>query len=171
LRGIQKDLQEFYAAGIRPVAISVDSPEQSKNLCGQAGYTFLFLSDPNAETIRRYDLLHVGGGPGNHDISRPAEFLVDRTGTVRWTNFTEDFRVRAKAVANHAHFGDGGLMRHMLVVRQFADQGSQQGRIGNRGGTNRDHGLCRRKPALRVRDYRPGKPVCRPPTSPPRLAA
>jgi peroxiredoxin len=97
LRGIQKNLAEFHNAGIRPVAISVDSPEQSKELCGKAGYTFPFLSDPNTEVIRRYDLLHVGGGPGKHDISRPAEFLVDRTGTVRWTNFTEDIRVRAKA--------------------------------------------------------------------------
>ena len=97
MRGIEKNLEEFHSAGIRPVAISVDSPEQSKKLCGKAGYTFTFLSDPNAETIRRYDLLHVGGGPEGHDISRPAEFLVDQTGTVRWTNFTEDIRVRAKA--------------------------------------------------------------------------
>jgi len=47
--------------------------------------------------IRRYDLLHVGGGPGGSDISRPAEFLVDSSGTVRWTNFTEDIRVRARS--------------------------------------------------------------------------
>ena len=80
-----------------PVAISVDTPEQSRSLCDKAGYTFPFLSDPNAEVIRRYDLLHVAGGPDKHDISRPAEFLVDRSGTVRWTNFTEDIRVRAKA--------------------------------------------------------------------------
>ena len=79
------------------MAISVDTPEQSRSLCDKAGYTFPFLSDPNAEVIRRYDLLHVAGGPDKHDISRPAEFLVDRSGTVRWTNFTEDIRVRAKA--------------------------------------------------------------------------
>lgn len=79
------------------MAISVDAPEQSRNLCDKAGYTFPFLSDPNAEVIRRYDLLHVAAGPGKRDISRPAEFLVDRSGTVRWTNFTEDIRVRAKA--------------------------------------------------------------------------
>lgn len=30
------------------------------------------------------------------DIARPAEFLVDTSGTVRWTNFTEDIRIRAK---------------------------------------------------------------------------
>lgn len=80
-----------------PVAISVDTPEESAKLCQQKGYTFPFLSDPNAETIKRYDLLHPEGSPKHTDISRPAEFLVDSSGTVRWTNFTEDIRVRARA--------------------------------------------------------------------------
>ena len=78
-------------------AISVDTPEVTRNLAGKAGYTFPVLSDPTAETIRRYDLLHKAGGPGGSDISRPAEFLVDSNGVVRWTNFTEDVRIRAKA--------------------------------------------------------------------------
>jgi peroxiredoxin len=82
---------------VRPVAISVDAPEVSRNLAGKAGYTFPILSDPQAETIRRYHLLHKGGGPEGSDIARPAEFLVDSSGTVRWTNFTEDIRIRAKA--------------------------------------------------------------------------
>jgi peroxiredoxin len=60
-------------------------------------YTFTVLSDPNAEVIRRYHLLHAGGGPDGHDIARPAEFLVDSSGMVRWVNFTEDVRVRARA--------------------------------------------------------------------------
>jgi hypothetical protein len=38
-----------------------------------------------------------GGGPKGSGIARPAEFLVDSSGTVRWTNFTEDIRIRAKA--------------------------------------------------------------------------
>ena len=71
----------------------------SSKLCSKAGYSFPFLSDPKAEVIRRYDLLHVAGGPNGTDISRPAEFLVDTTGTVRWINFAEDIRVRAKADA------------------------------------------------------------------------
>ena len=66
-------------------------------MCEKSGYTFPVLSDPKAETIRRYDLLHTEGGPGKTDISRPAEFLVDSSGTVRWVNFTEDIRVRAKS--------------------------------------------------------------------------
>jgi peroxiredoxin len=88
-------LGEFKAAGVEPVAISVDPPEVSRDLCKKAGYTFPILSDPNAQVIRRYDLLHVGGGPEGHDIARPAEFLVDTNRVVRWTNFTEDVRARA----------------------------------------------------------------------------
>jgi peroxiredoxin len=82
---------------VRPVAISVDSPEISRDLSEKAGYTLTILSDPNAEVIRRYGLLHVGGGPEGRDIARPAEFLVDSSRVVRWANFTEDIRVRARA--------------------------------------------------------------------------
>jgi peroxiredoxin len=96
LRGIEKSLASFNQAGIRPVAISVDTPEESRALMQQAGYTFTFLSDQKAEVIRRYDLVHAGAGEGGKDISRPAEFLVDKTGTVRWVNLTENYFVRAR---------------------------------------------------------------------------
>lgn len=76
----------------------MDPPDVSRDLSKKAGYTFSILSDPDAQVIRRYDLLHVGGGPDGHDISRPAEFLVDSSRVVRWVNFTEDIRVRARAV-------------------------------------------------------------------------
>jgi peroxiredoxin len=79
------------------VAISVDSPQVSRDLAQKAGYTFTILSDPDAQVIRSYHLLHTAGGPESHDIARPAEFLVDSSGIVRWTNFTEDIRVRARA--------------------------------------------------------------------------
>ena len=42
-------------------------------------------------------LLHVAGGPEKQDISRPAEFLLDPSGTIRWVNFTDDIRVRARS--------------------------------------------------------------------------
>ncbi len=90
-------MPEFEAAGVRPVAISVDSPEVSRNLANKTGYTFPMLSDPDAAVIRQYHLLHLAGGPDGHDIARPAEFLVDSSKVVRWTNFTEDIRVRARA--------------------------------------------------------------------------
>ena len=96
MRSIQKRISEFDAAGIRPVAISVDSPEESRDLCQKAGYTFTFLSDPNLEAIKRYDLVHAGQGIKGHDIARPAEFLIDAKGTVRWRMLTENFWVRAR---------------------------------------------------------------------------
>lgn len=94
---MEKRLAEFQAAGVRPVAISVDAPEVSRDLANKAGYTFPILSDPDAAVIRRYHLLHAGGGPDQNDIARPAEFLVDSSKMVRWSNFTEDVRVRARA--------------------------------------------------------------------------
>lgn len=78
------------------MAISVDSPETNREMLAQAGYTFTFLSDPNAEVIKRYDLVHAGQGIGGHDIARPAEFLLDSSGVVRWANITDNYLVRAR---------------------------------------------------------------------------
>ena len=78
------------------MAISVDSPEQSRDLSAKAGYTFTFLSDPKAEAIRRYDLVHAGAGDKGQDIARPAEFLLDSSGTVRWVNLTENYWMRPR---------------------------------------------------------------------------
>ena len=89
-------MTRFKEAGIRPVAISVDSPEVSRNLAQQQGYTFPLLSDPNTQAIRLYDLVHAGMGENGHDIARPAEFLVDSTGTVRWINLTENYWIRTR---------------------------------------------------------------------------
>jgi peroxiredoxin len=87
---------DFNARGIRVVGISVDSPEINKSEVEKLHLTFPLLSDAKAEAIRRYDLLHAGGGPQKTDISRPGEFLVDSTGTVRWMNLTESIGVRAR---------------------------------------------------------------------------
>ena len=96
MRSFQLKLPEFWARGIRVVAISVDSPEINRGHRKKMGFSYTFLSDPKTETIRRYDLLHAGAGPKRTDIARPAEFLIDPTGTVRWVNLTEDYRVRTR---------------------------------------------------------------------------
>ena len=74
----------------------MDSPEESRDLCQKAGYTFTFLSDPKAEVIRRFDLIHQGAGINGQDIARPGEFLLDPSGTVRWVNLTENYWIRAR---------------------------------------------------------------------------
>ena len=96
MRSIERSLSKFNEAGIRPVAISVDNPEDSRSLAQSQGYTFTILSDQNADTIRRYDLVHAKAGITGNDIARPAEFLIDSSGTVRWINLTENYWIRAR---------------------------------------------------------------------------
>ena len=96
MRSFQKNLSEFDASGIRVVGISVDPPEINRRQSQKLGYTFPLLSDPKAEVIRRYDVLHPGAGPKGADIARPAEFLIDSSRIVRWVNLTENIAVRAR---------------------------------------------------------------------------
>ena len=74
-------------------AVSVDPVEASHTFAEKAGLTFPILADPGMKVIRAYDLVHSAAHKGN-DIARPAEFLIDRKGTVRWVNLTDNFRVR-----------------------------------------------------------------------------
>jgi len=78
------------------VAISADATEVASSNCRKLGLTYTFLADPKAETIQRYDLLHKGGGPKGTDTARPAEFLIDSTGVIRWVNLTKSVTVRAR---------------------------------------------------------------------------
>ena len=104
-RGIENNMKALSDAGIRVVAISVDKPEKTcVKMVQEAGYTFTFLSDPKLEAIRRYDLVHAADDPTlpavsgreDADIARPAEFLIDPSGTIRWRMLTENNFVRAR---------------------------------------------------------------------------
>lgn len=99
MRSFEQHLNEFQDRGVEVVAISVDSPAESRKLCESRGYSFPFLSDPNAQVIRQFGVLHPKGGEDDKDIARPAEFLVDTAGIIRWVNLTDDFRVRARPEA------------------------------------------------------------------------
>ena len=96
LRSFQHHLAEFEQRGIKIAAISVDPVETNLRHSKKMGYTFSFLADPDAEVIRRYDVLHPKAGPKGQDIARPAEFLLDPSGTVEWRNLTGDAAVRAR---------------------------------------------------------------------------
>ena len=69
----------------------------TQQLREKRGYTYLFLCDTKAEMIRRLNILHPHGGIEGADIARPAEFLLDSSGTVRWVYLTDDFRKRLHA--------------------------------------------------------------------------
>lgn len=49
-----------------------------------------------AETIRAYGVLHEHGGEEGRDIARPAEFLVDASGMIRWRNLAETLLARLR---------------------------------------------------------------------------
>ena len=68
------------------------------------GWTYTFLSDPTAEAIRRYDLQHAMTAV--QVVARPAEILIDPTGTVRWVDLTEDYRVRTRPETALAAFDE-----------------------------------------------------------------
>jgi peroxiredoxin len=87
---MQQRLQDFDDAGIRVVAISVDAPDESRALAEGKGYNFTLLSDPDTKTITRYDLVDPVD-----TVARPAEFLVDAAGVVRWRNLTNSVYIRA----------------------------------------------------------------------------
>jgi peroxiredoxin len=96
LRSFQKKLPEFNARKIRVAAVSVDTPDESEHLRQSASYSFLFLCDDKDALIRSWDLVHPRGGVANADIARPAEFILDSTGKVRWVKLTDDYLIRAR---------------------------------------------------------------------------
>lgn len=77
------------------VAISNDPVDVNRDHRHKLGLGFPLLSDEKLEVARHYDLVHGGGGSGGGDVARPAEFLIDAGGTVRWVNLTGSVTVRA----------------------------------------------------------------------------
>jgi len=96
LRGFEKRASDFDQRRVALAVISVDSPDESQTLIRSQKFTFPFLSDPRAEAIRQYGVLHPKAGEGGKDIARPAEFFVDSSGVVQWVNLTDDILIRAR---------------------------------------------------------------------------
>ena len=59
---MERELNQFHQRHIEVAAISVDSTEESRKLLQSRGFHYLLLSDPKAEVIRRYGLLHAKAG-------------------------------------------------------------------------------------------------------------
>jgi len=96
---MEQHSKDFDARRVAIVAISVDSPEESRKLRQSRGFHYALLSDPKADVIRQYGVLHPKGGEDGRDIARPAEFLVASKGKIVWENLTDDLLVRARPEA------------------------------------------------------------------------
>lgn len=82
-------------------AISPDSPENSRafiekiNADGKGSVNFAVLADPGSATIDRYALRDPAYAREKVDgIPRPAVFVLDRQGTVRWSRIESDYKQR-----------------------------------------------------------------------------
>ena len=94
LQGLQLNLAALQQRGCAIAGVVVDDPATNATLARDAALAYPILSDPDLHTIDAYGLRDAGAGPDGHDIAHPASVLVDRAGIVRWTDVTQNFRVR-----------------------------------------------------------------------------
>lgn len=67
----------------------MDKPEKSRELSGKLKLPFPILSDADHKVIDAYDLYNPDG-----KISKPATYVLDTKGIVRWSFFEEDYKIR-----------------------------------------------------------------------------
>ena len=114
LRGFQKLLPDFKAAGAQVVAISPQLPDQSLNTQEEDELEFLVLSDIGLNTARafrvafelpktllnlyaNFDVLleNMNGMDGAKELPMPATFVVRDDRTIAYTHVEADFMPRS----------------------------------------------------------------------------
>ena len=76
--------------GAEVIAISVDNTEKNRELVDKLKLPFPVLSDADHKVIDAYDLYNQEA-----KIAKPAVFVIDTKGVVRWTFLDEDYKIRA----------------------------------------------------------------------------
>lgn len=95
LQGLQLSKAAFDARDTDIVAITVDPVEQNAALAADLGLTYRIGADPGLAAIDAFGLRHDDPTSGM-SIARPASFLIDRAGVVRWRDLTENYRRRPR---------------------------------------------------------------------------
>lgn len=95
LQGLQLSLGEFAERSCDILAVVVDSTAENAKSTHDLGLGFRVLSDPQLQAIDAYGVRHANA-PGTGDIARPASFLIDRDGVVRWRDLTANYRIRPR---------------------------------------------------------------------------
>lgn len=89
LRGLAQKADELAKLGVKVVAISVDDQAHAHEVWDKvAKKKFTILSDPGAQVIRKYGLLHEAGR-GGHDIALRTTLLIDPRGIEKWRRVSE----------------------------------------------------------------------------------
>jgi peroxiredoxin len=86
LREFAQHKSEFDHRSVRLLAVSVDDTAHARRVWRKVvNRQFSVLSDPGAQTIRKYGLLHAGGDDGkSEDIAIRTTLLIDETGRELW---------------------------------------------------------------------------------------
>ncbi len=90
---LQSDLSKINALKAQVVAVSADNLDTALNTKASLRLKFTILPDPNKEVIRRYSVLHPDEG-----IARPAVFIIDKEGVVRFHYIGKNAADRPKNV-------------------------------------------------------------------------
>lgn len=96
---MQSRIDEIHAAGAIVLAICRDPVEDNARTAENLGLEFSILSDPEMKVTASYDLLHPEASIDGGDIARPAVFIIDGEGKVRWRALTDNWRVRVRPEA------------------------------------------------------------------------
>jgi peroxiredoxin len=88
-------MNDLRARGAQVVAVVVDPVATNARVADRLGLTFPILSDPHLTAIDRWGVRY-SEGDGGGDIARPATFVLDADGVVRWRDLTEDYRRRPR---------------------------------------------------------------------------
>jgi peroxiredoxin len=105
---------ELEKHGVSIIALSKDTPNEAALHKSRDSLSFPLLSDPDLKAIRTYGLEHhkalgqtknpkssIGGIPiglapfSFSAMAIPTTLLIDETGTIRWVDQTDDYRLRS----------------------------------------------------------------------------
>ena len=95
---MQSRIAEIHAADAEVLAVCVDPIAENNRLAEKLQLEFPILSDPELKVIDAFGVRHHQAmtASGSSDIARPAVFILDRKGVVRWRHLTNNWRVRVR---------------------------------------------------------------------------
>jgi peroxiredoxin len=88
---LQAKLNEFKKLKAGVIGISADNSQTAQSTKASLGLSFDVLPDPDKNIIRLYSVLHPKEG-----IARPAVFIIDKKGVVRYRKIGKDAADRPK---------------------------------------------------------------------------
>jgi peroxiredoxin Q/BCP len=95
---LQSSIEAIEAADAQVLALCADPVEENAKVVEKLKLDFPILADPDKIAIQAYGLLHKDAltASGSGDIARPAVFILDRQGIIRWRQLTDNWRVRVR---------------------------------------------------------------------------